>query len=335
MSSSITHNLIPDGKLLVYIAENGHSFELDCNETTLVEAVMQSIEVESGIHFYDQLVLCAELKLEPQRPLSSYKLPSSDREVFIFNKSRLQTHSPPPPPEQVDIVEVPEPRPIASSTDPHPLDDALDPALKALPNYERLFRYHYEQGLAIYKRTVAKFDHCERLLREQKVQERALEVARGNLDQYYRMIQQNCSEFMKRYKQQHRYHADLLANFDKDMQKLRSTKLHPVLQTSTRKCLSDFVKEDNLRKSAENCNSSHRQFENKVIQLNQMFGEVKRKVEDLFTLKAPFPIKNLELAIKEHQRYLNEQKSIMQSLRFALLIYAFFCFPFFILDSCS
>ncbi|GMI81138.1 AUTOPHAGY-RELATED 11 [Hibiscus trionum] len=314
MSSSITNDLIPEGKLLVHIAENGHSFELDCNETTLVEAVMQSIELVSGIHFNDQLVLCADLKLEPQRPLSAYKLPSSDREVFIFNKSRLQTNSPLPPPEDVDIVEVSEPRPPVSSSDPHPLDDALDPALKALPSYERQFRYHYHRGHAIYNRTLAKFDHCERLLREQKVQERALDVARGNLDQYYRMIQQNCSEFMKRYKQQHRYHADLLANFDKDVQKLRSTKLHPTLQTATRKCLSDFVKEDNLRKSVENCNSSHRQFENKVVQLNQMFGEVKRKVEELFTSRASQLIKNLELTIKDHQGYLNEQKSIMQSL---------------------
>ncbi|XP_039024116.1 autophagy-related protein 11-like [Hibiscus syriacus] len=314
MSSSITSDLIPEGKLLVHIAENGHSFELDCNETTLVEAVMQSIELVSGVHFNDQLVLCADLKLEPQRPLSAYKLPSSDREVFIFNKSRLQTNSPPPPPEDVDIVEISEPQPPASYSDPHPLDDALDPALKALPSYERQFRYHYHRGQALYSRTLAEFDHCERLLREQKVQERALDVARGNLDQYYRMIQQNCSEFMKRYKQQHRYHADLLANFDKDMQKLRSTKLHPKLQTATRKYLSDFVKEDNLRKSAENCNSSHRQFENKVVQLNQMFGEVKRKVEELFTSRASMPIKNLELTIKEHQRYLNEQKSIMQFL---------------------
>ncbi|KAE8665328.1 serine carboxypeptidase-like 29-like [Hibiscus syriacus] len=314
MTSSITNDLIPEGKLLVHIAESGHSFELDCNETALVEAVMQSIELVSGIHFNDQLVLCADLKLEPQRPLSAYKLPSSDREVFVFNKSRLQTNSPPPPPEVIDIVEVSEPRPPSSCSDPHPLDDALDPALKALPSYERQFRYHYHRGHALYSRTLAKFDHCERLLREQKVQERALDVARGNLDQYYRMIQQNCSEFMKRYKQQHRYHADLLANFDKDMQKLRSTKLHPTLQTATRKCLSDFVKEDNLRKSAENCNSSHWQFENKVVQLNQMFGEVKRKVEELFTSRASMPIKNLELTIKEHQRYLNEQKSIMQSL---------------------
>ena len=129
---------------------------------------------------------------------------------------------------------------------------------------------------------------------------------------------------MKRYKQQYRYHTDLLANFDKDMQKLRSTKLHPKLQTATRKCLLDFVREDNLRKSAESCNSSHGQFENKVVQFNQMFDKVKHKLEDLFTSRASLPIKNLELTIKEHQRYLNEQKSIMQSLRFALLVYAFF-----------
>ncbi|XP_022755350.1 autophagy-related protein 11-like isoform X2 [Durio zibethinus] len=313
MSSSMTEKLIPEGKLLVHIAENGHSFELDCDETTLVEAVMQTIEPVSGIHFNDQLVLCADLKLLPQRPLSAYKLPSGDRDVFIFNKSRLQTNSPPPPPEQVDIVEISEPRPPASISDPHPLDDAPDPALKALPSYERQFRYHYHRGLAIYNRTLSKFDYCERLLREQKVQERALEIARNNLDQHYRMIRQNYLEFMKRYKQQHRYHTNLLADFDKDMQKLRSTKLHPALQTA-RKCLLDFVKEDNLRKSRENCKSFHRQFENKVVQFNQMFGELKRKVEELLPLRASLPIKNLELTIKEHQRCLNEQKSIMQSL---------------------
>ncbi|XP_072089096.1 mitogen-activated protein kinase kinase kinase 18-like [Arachis hypogaea] len=42
-------------------------------------------------------------------------------------------------------------------------------------------------------------EHCERLLREQMVQERAVEVARGNLEQYYRMINRNYGDFMKRY----------------------------------------------------------------------------------------------------------------------------------------
>ncbi|KAK7329899.1 hypothetical protein VNO77_24081 [Canavalia gladiata] len=314
MSSSVTGSLVHEGHLLVHIAENGHSFELDCDENTLVGAVMRSIETATGINFSDQLVLCLDMKLESHRPLSAYKLPSNDREVFIFNKARLQNNAPPPPPEQVDIPSHLEPPSPSSSHDPHPLDDASDPALKALPSYERQFRYHYHRGHAIYSSTMMKYEHCERLLREQMVQERAVEVARGNLDQYYRMINQNYGDFMKRYMQQHRMHSDLLVNFGRDVERLRSFKLHPALQTANRKCLLDLVKEENLRKSVENCTGSHKQFENKVSQFKQTFGEVKRRVEELLSNKAFLPIKNLEQAIKEHQRYINEQKSIMQSL---------------------
>ncbi|KAH0993236.1 hypothetical protein GBA52_004719 [Prunus armeniaca] len=233
MSSTITEGLVNLGKLLVHIAENGHSFELDCEDTTPVEAVMRYIESVVGINLNDQLVLCLDMKLEPHRPLSDYKLPADGREVFIFNKARLQTNSSLPLPEQVDILEIAEPQSPSASHDPHPLDDALDPALKALPSYERQFRYHYHKGHAIYTSTQVKYENCERLWREQKVQERAVEVARGNLDQYYRMINQNYTEFMKRYSQQHRIHSDLLVNLGRDVEKLRSIKLHPALQTAT------------------------------------------------------------------------------------------------------
>ncbi|KAK9275847.1 hypothetical protein L1049_023120 [Liquidambar formosana] len=314
MSSSVTDGLARQGKLLVHIAENGHSFELDCDETTPVEAVQRLIESRSGIQFHDQLLLCMEMKLESQRLLSAYKLPSDDREVFLYNKARLQTNSLPPAPEQVDILEIADPAPPSSSHNPHPLDDASDPALKALPSYERQFRYHYHRGHTIYSRTQVKFENCERLLREQKVQERAVEVARGNLEQYYKIMNQSYTDFMKCYLQQQRCHADLLVNFGRDIEKLRSCKLHPALQTTNRKCLLDFVKDENLRKLAENCSSSHRQFESKVANFSKTFGDVKRKVEDLFSSKASLPIRNLEMTIKEHQRYINEQKSIMQSL---------------------
>ncbi|XP_050235304.1 autophagy-related protein 11 isoform X1 [Mercurialis annua] len=314
MSSSITEVSVHEGKLLVHIAENGHSYELDCNETTPVEAVMRYIESVSGISFSEQLVLCLDMKLESQRPLSAYKLPSSDREVFIFNRARLQNTSLPPEPERIDILEVADPSSPGCPHDPHPLDDALDPALKALPSYERQFRYHYHRGHAIYSRTHAEYAHCERFLREQKVQERAVDVARGNLDQYYRMISQNYSDFMKRYTLQYRIHSELLTNYKRDLEKLRSVKVHPALQSTSRSCLVDFVKEENLRKAVENCSNSHRQFEKKVSEFKQMFGEVKRKVEELFACRASFPIKNLELTIREHQKFINEQKSIMQSL---------------------
>ncbi|KAI4377272.1 hypothetical protein MLD38_014932 [Melastoma candidum] len=316
MSSSVTDGAILAGKVLVHIAESGRSFDLECDGDTLVEAVMQFIESVSGISFNDQLVLCLDMKLEPQRPLSAYKLPSDDpdREVFIFNKLLLQNNSAPPTPEQVDIIEIIQPPIPSLAENPHPLDDAPDPALKALPEYERRFRCHYQRGYVIYSRTQARIQACERLLREQKVQERALDVARSNLEHYYRVINQNYLDFMKRFSQQHRIHSDLVENFGRDIDRLRSIKLHPSLQTNTRKCLLDFVKEENLRKVAENCSNSHRQFENKVSQFKQMFGEVKRKVEDLFSCRAPSNVRNLELTIKEHYRYITEQKSIMQSL---------------------
>nr|XP_043625256.1 autophagy-related protein 11-like [Erigeron canadensis] len=314
MSSSET--LIQRGKLLVHIAENGHSFELDCDEDTLVEAVQQFLESLSGIRLNDQLLLYLDMKLDPQNPLSAYKLPSEDGEVFVFNKSKMRTNSAPPGPEELELSEsnYPDPPRPCSSHDTHPLDEASDPALKALPSYERQFRYHYQLGDAIYRRTLVKFDACERLAREQMVQEKALEIARANLDHFYKMILQNYMDFVKCYSQQQRTHSNLLVNFGRDLERLKSIKLLPVLQTVDRKCLLDFVKEDNLRKMVDDCSNSHRQFENKVGDFKQEFGELKRSTEHLFSSKASILSRDLGRTVKEHEHHINEQKSIMQAL---------------------
>ncbi|CAN6827148.1 unnamed protein product [Brassica oleracea] len=315
MSSSFTDD--GNGKLILCVAENGHSFEFECSEkTTSVESVMRFVESVSGIAFSDQLLLSLDMRLEPQKLLSAFGLPSSDREVFVFNKAMLQSNSHPPSPEDVvDSQGVDDHAlPPASSHDHHPLDDALDPALKALPLYERQFLYHFHRGRTFYNCTVVKHENCVRLTREQKVQQRAVEVATRNLEQYYRVIYHNFLEFMKRYKHQHRLHSDLLMNFERDIERLRSAKVHPCLLTDSRRCLLDFVKEDNLKKAVDNCASSHRQFENKIAQFQQMFVEVKRKVEELFACRASLSVKNLEATVKDHERFIDEQKSILQSL---------------------
>ncbi|XP_010525790.1 PREDICTED: autophagy-related protein 11-like isoform X2 [Tarenaya hassleriana] len=314
MSSSLTESFANDGKLLLCVAENGRSFELECSEDTPVEAVMRFVESISGITFNDQLLLSLDMKLEPQKLLSAYRFPAS-REVFIFNKARLQTNSLPPPLEEVDVQEeVPVPLPPASLQDHHPLDDASDPALKALPSYERLFRSHFHKGYAIYNSTFMKYEACEKLIREQKVQERAVVVATQNLDLYYRVVYQSFLEFMKLYTRQHCLHSDLLMNFGRDIERLRAFKLHPALQTDSRQCLCDYIKESSLKKGAENCGSSHSQFENKVAQFRQMFVEFKSNAEELFSCRESLSTKNLEVAFKDRKRFINEQKSIMQSL---------------------
>ncbi|KAL8502401.1 hypothetical protein ACS0TY_021523 [Phlomoides rotata] len=304
------------GKLVVHVAENGHSYRLECNECNLVEAVQKLIELMCGISINDQLLFCSDLKLESKRPLSDYKVPSDEREVFLFNKARMRSHSPHPAPEQVEFVNIPDDPPLPSSSHyPHPLDDASDPALKALPSYERQFIYHFQYGDAIFSRTTAKFETCKRLLQEQKVQERALEIARGNLDRLYKVIHQNYyTGFVKCYSRLHHNHTNLLANFGRDIEKLRSIKLPPPLQSAQIKCLLDFVKEENLHKSWEECSSSHKQYENKVSVFNLDFIDLKSSAEHILSDKPSFVIEDLELSIKDHQCCINEQKSIMQAL---------------------
>nr|GMD27589.1 autophagy-related protein 11 [Ipomoea batatas] len=314
MSSNVLSGAVQNGKLLVHIAENGQSFELSCNGYTLVENVQQFLESASGIPSNDHLLLCQDVKLEPRCPLSTYKLPSDDQEVFLFNKARMRSNAPPPAPEQVEKIDIPDPPLPTSAHDPHPLDDASDPALKALPSYERQFRYHFHCGNAIYTLSQVKIEACERLLKAQKVQGRAMEIARGNLDHFYGMIQQNYGEFLKCYSQQHRSHSNLITNFGRDIERLRSCKLHPSLETGNRKCLLDFVKEENLHKLVEDCNSSHLQFDNKVSEFKQEFGELEHHAKQLFSSKASDIIRDLEHTIRDHQKYLSEQKSIMQAL---------------------
>jgi hypothetical protein len=315
MSSSISGDVVQRGKLLVHIAENGHSFELQCDECTVVEEVQRFLESAAGISYNDQLLLCLDMKLESQKSLSAYKLPSDDgREVYLFNKGRMRTNSPVPSPKAIEMIEISDPQPPTSSLNPHPLDDATDPALKALPSYERQFRYHYNLGFAVFSRTQVKIEACEKLFREQKVQEKALEIAKANLDHFYKMILQTYMDFIKHHSLQHRIHSNLLANFGRDLEKLKSCKLIPCLQMNNRKCLLDFVKEENLRKVVEDCSSSHRQFETKVAEFKQEFSELKESTEHLFSNRASFLTRDLEQTIKNHHRYLDEQKTIMQAL---------------------
>lgn len=314
-STISTDEFVPGRKLLVHIAENGHSYEFECDLSTPVEAIQRSIESLCGVQISDQLLLCRNTSLDSQQTLAYYKLPQDGSEVFLYNKPRLHADSPRPSAETIDIPNAVIPAPPPLSQSPHPLDDASDPALKALASYERKFHYHFQYANAIYGSTRTKFEICKRLFREMQVQERALETGQGNLNHTFRKLQQRYAEFIRCFNQQHRHHSELLNNFERDLERLRSVKLLPLLQNDARKCLLDLVKENDLRKWADNCFNSHKQFENKVSQLKQNSGELNRRVDSVFLEMDSTGIKDLELMMRDHQKILGDQKSIMQSLR--------------------
>ncbi|KAJ1703562.1 hypothetical protein LUZ63_003341 [Rhynchospora breviuscula] len=299
-------------KLLVHVAENGHSFEFECDGSTTVEAIGLSIQSLTGISLTDELFLHGHNSLDLGQPLSAYKLPQDGSEVFLYNKSRLHADSPLPGPEIIDIPVNPV---LPPATVTPPLESgSSDPALKALVSYEHKFRYHFQVANSIYGCTKVKFEVCKRLVRETQVQERALETARGTLEFTFRKLHFRYNEFMKGFSRQHKAHTELLANFERDLERLRRVKLPANLQREGRRCLVDLVKENELRKWAEACAVSHRQFEAKVLQLKLNFGELKRKVENLFEAMSANSAKDLDVSVKEHQRLVNEQRSIMQVL---------------------
>lgn len=313
-NSAITADeFVPGRTLRVNLAENGSTFEVECDGSTPVEAIQRTIESQYGIQMADQLLMCGKFFLDrPHQALAYYKLPQDGREVFVINKATL--HGDCPPKEVINVPAVPSPN-LPAPNPLHPFSNVADPALNALASYETRFRYHYNRADVHYSCAAVKLEICNRMLREHQVQERALETFRESLGSRFRILHQRYSEFLRYFTQQHRAHAELLMHFDRDVERLRSLRLHPAVQSEGRKCLLDLVKVDGLRKCAEECLTSHGQFEEKVSKLKTDFRELKESVEGVLPVMSSAGSKELEVFIKNHQKILSEHKIIMQSLR--------------------
>lgn len=315
-SSVVSEDFVPGRMLLVHVAENGHSIQVECEGGTSVDDLQHHLASVTGVSVSEQLLICGDKGLESQKSLVFYRLPCDGHDVFLYNRTRLMADSPPPPREVIELPEVPM-LPIPSSAQsPHRLDDAADPASRALAQYERQFKCHFQKGHHIYIASQARIEWSRRLVQEQQVQGMAFENARANMEFSCKMFNQLYMDFMKQFDQQQRHHMDLLTNFEKTINRLQACKLHPKLQTERYKCLLDFVRpEDISRKTLEACLLSHRQFQEKVSQLKPTYAELQRKVQDLLRDQPSINVRSQQEMVQEHERYFREQGSILDTLR--------------------
>lgn len=304
-------------KLIIYVAETGHSFELNCPSSTQVQLVQTCLASLTDVPINDQLLICDDTRLDSQRSLEFYRLPAEGRSVFLYNRARLLADAPPPPPEQIQVKELVIPPLPSAPPSGHPLDKASDPAIKALPSYERQFRFHFEKGLAIFNATHDRFETCRRLLREKQVQSMAIDTAKRNMDHYYKIIDQMYSEFMKHFNRQQRQHEDILTNLDRDLDRLKRCKLHPRLISTSHETLLDCIDASNLQKQAEFCATSHKQFQSKVMQLKAIFAQLQKDVQSLSQVVSSVDVRQSERAITDNASVVEEEKTIMQSLRYS------------------
>jgi len=61
-----------------------------------ISVVKESLSNISNINPADQILLCDKVKLEDERNLRHYNLPSADKPIFLFNRRSLQPNAPQP-----------------------------------------------------------------------------------------------------------------------------------------------------------------------------------------------------------------------------------------------
>ncbi|KAK3239494.1 hypothetical protein CYMTET_50585 [Cymbomonas tetramitiformis] len=302
--------------LQVLVAHTGKTFELDCQGHTRVEIVQQALASLTAVPPQDQILMCGGTKIDGARSLNAYGLPSDEgnKRVFLYNKMTLKPGCATPVHEAIEpiLVEVPSEPSLHCSG--HPLDSASSPLIRALPYYERQFKFHLMKGQAIWRASQARLDICRRMVSEMHVQVLAIDSARENVEVHFNYICKAQDEFIKNYSQQQIQHEELLANFDRDMEKMRSIELHPALRTSTRRTLIDCAPETKLRSWAVSCDKSHKSFASKVSELSSMFGLLQRNVEELLMTGPDVDVAQLEERLEDAQKYEEEETTILQSL---------------------
>lgn len=88
--------------------------------------------------------------------------------------------------------------PLAEVRLPHPLQKALSPLIRALPDYEQQFQHHLREGRAFWDATQQHMHRCRQLMSEQEVQARAADAARANVEAHYTYICNLYQDFVAR-----------------------------------------------------------------------------------------------------------------------------------------
>eukprot|EP00873_Tetraselmis_striata_P002870 jgi/Tetstr1/423134/TSEL_013903.t1 len=320
--------------MLIFVAHNGKTLELDVQPTTRVDAVQHALAALSGIPAQDQIITCNGARLDPSKPLSSYELPApagkapaleastskqaetkGAPEVFLYSRAMLRSDSQAPLAEQVADICVEEPPEPQGAPCPHPLDDlSLAPALRALPARERGFKHHLAVAQALWVASQDRYRTCQRLLSEQEVQSMAIDAARANVEVHYSYICKVFSAFMEKYTALQQAQRDVLLGFERDMEQLGATELHPAAQADGRRLLVDLIPKERLREWADNCRIAREAFAVKVADLEAIFAALRSEVESLFMTAPSVDLDELGKRMEEAHGQLDMEASVLQCL---------------------
>ena len=170
-----------DTMLLVLIAHNGKSYELEANAETKVIKVQTALENLTSVPLDQQILTLEGTKLDRDKTFGDYgvgeeKLAEGVK-VFFYNKHLLHPASLPPKPEVLPKLKITFPEAEQYQPLHYPFQQSAVSALRNLPKYERQFCFHLARSKAHIEASTEYLRICERLLAEQEVQALAIDSA--------------------------------------------------------------------------------------------------------------------------------------------------------------
>ncbi|KAI8470000.1 MAG: hypothetical protein J3K34DRAFT_521683 [Monoraphidium minutum] len=307
------------GIVLVLVAHNGKTLQLDVAGTTRVDAVQQALVSFTGVAVADQILMCRGARLDPAKPLAAYKLPvanpaaAEDHPVFLYHKAFLRPGARPPPLEPVPQLAVQVPQ-LEAVTLRHPLEAAHSPLVRALPEYERQFEQQLVEARAYWETSQQRMHWCRQLLSEQEVQARAADAARANVEGHYTYICALYQGFVDRYVPQYKAHSRILATFQELTAALSAVALPPQLRVGAWATLADLQPQGRLAEWYDSCRRSHDHFAVKVSELEGLFQLLRGDVEALFMQAPTVDLDALGLQLGDAEQLIDEEGSTVQVL---------------------
>ncbi|KAF0682866.1 Aste57867_25053 [Aphanomyces stellatus] len=262
-------------RVQVVNAMDGVRHEVDLTSRATVNVLRQELVLKTGIPCDEQILLYGPpyARLDPKKSMESYQLHLVSKSVYVYDRRVLSQDNPPIPrvvlhPQTVDVPRVP------ASSSSTLLQETSSPLLRALFDYETQFHQQYLMAEAVEEAGTARLASTDACIEQLRAQSNGIQAALANLETHHTAMTQRFTPFWKEFQAASDDHAQLLANFDAYVARLKGIPLHPALATATRTTLVDCIPLDRERDWLVSCQQSHGSLQSKMEALAASYHTV-------------------------------------------------------------
>eukprot|EP01102_Stenamoeba_stenopodia_P009345 TRINITY_DN2753_c0_g4_i1.p1 TRINITY_DN2753_c0_g4~~TRINITY_DN2753_c0_g4_i1.p1 ORF type:complete len:874 (-),score=196.22 TRINITY_DN2753_c0_g4_i1:52-2673(-) len=253
----------------IFAAGTGFQLEVDVPPTATIAQLKEAIATLIDIPIKDQILLCGRTKLNTNRSLQSYALPSNEKPIFLFDRKSFDPSA--KLPEEISLVVNNEVVPQSTIS----LQEiAKPPELYKLRLNEHKFKGNLTRVELLKAAIDKRVEYCRMSSSQQEVEIGALACAIDYTNGLLEALSNELHPFLSAQISSAEKHEQLLNSFPADLAKLRDITLHPALKQNI-STLLEIVNEQHIRSFADKCSKEHYQLKDKLSRFVKDVDNVK------------------------------------------------------------